>query len=113
MIFDATEEGVEGLNGVFFTFSNNRCPLEMIPAPEPEPAPEPTPEPESFAAPVQFPKNKEEYEKTPIFPWWIILVVILGLAAIALCVFIIIAQINPESLYPILYSPEELEILNS
>lgn len=96
---------------------------EQVPAPEPEPAPEPTPEPEqitepapepeSFAAPVPFPKNKEEYEKTPIFPWWIILVVILGLAAIALCVFIIIAQINPESLYPILYSPEELEILNS
>ena len=97
--------------------------LGQVPAPEPEPAPEPTPEPEqiaepapepeSFAAPVQFPKNKEEYEKTPIFPWWIILVVILGLAAIALCAFIIIAQINPESLYPILYSPEELEILNS
>lgn len=88
---------------------------EVIPeaVPEPEQITEPAPEPESFAAPVQFPKNKEEYEKTPIFPWWIILVVILGLAAIALCAFIIIAQINPESLYPILYSPEELEILNS
>ena len=83
---------------------------EQVPASEPEPAPEPTPEPESIAAPVQFPTNEE---KTPIFSWWSIAIIVFALAIIALCVFIIIAQINPESLYPILYSPEELEILNS
>ncbi len=31
MIFDATEEGVQGFNGLFFSFSNNRCPLQVIP----------------------------------------------------------------------------------
>mgnify|MGYP003313107461 FL=1 len=108
---------------------------EVVPEPAPEPAtepvhePEPIPEPSAEPAPVskpvpvpgfvetprpaELPANEEEYEETSKFSWWIIPVLVLGLAAIALCVFIIIAQINPEILYPILYSPEELEILNS
>lgn len=108
---------------------------EVVPEPAPEPAtepvhePEPAPEPSAEPAPVskpvpvpgfvetprpaELPANEEEYEETSKFSWWIIPVLVLGLAAIALCIFIIIAQINPEILYPILYSPEELEILNS
>ena len=94
---------------------------EPEPVPEPELAAEPSPASDPAPAPgfvesprsAELPANEEEYEETSKFPWWIIPVLIFGLAVIALCVFIIIAQINPEILYPILYSPEELEILNS
>lgn len=76
---------------------------------ETEVMPEPVPEPEP--RPARLHADEPELEETSKFSWWIIPVVILGLAAIAFCAFVIIAQINPEILYPILYSPEELEIL--
>lgn len=56
---------------------------------------------------------KTDDEDKSGFRWWIIPLILLGLAVVAFCVFVIIAQIDPEILYPILYSPEELRILYS
>lgn len=82
--------------------------------PETEPGQKPQP------VPLPFPEKSEavvfkagDYHEGPGFRWWIIPLILLGLAVVAFCVFVIIAQIDPEILYPILYSPEELRILYS
>lgn len=74
-------------------------PAEPAPAePEPKPAPEPEPEP--------APKPRRR------FRWWIPLVVLLALAATALAVFMILVQVAPDFIDSILYTPEELRIIN-
>lgn len=66
----------------------------------PEPEPEPKPEPE----PAPKPRRR--------FRWWIPLVVLLALAATALAVFMILVQVAPDFIDSILYTPEELRIIN-
>lgn len=46
--------------------------------------------------------------------WWIHAIIILvAVAMVALCLFIILAQVAPDFIDSILYTPEELEIINS
>ncbi len=107
---------------------------EPEPTPEPEvsePAPAPEPEtiaePESEATPEPQPIiiAEPEPEIVPIAAepepttrprrrvrWWIPLLLLLVLAAVALLAFIIVAQVAPDLVDTILYTPEELRIIN-
>ena len=45
--------------------------------------------------------------------WWLVLLlVLLTLAVIALAAFIILAQVAPDFIDSLLYTPEELQIIN-
>ena len=46
------------------------------------------------------------------FRWWIPLLVLFALAAIFLAVFLILAHVAPDFIDSILYTPEELRIIN-
>ena len=106
---------------------------EPIPEPEPEPVVEPTPEPEPIAEPVPEPKPetpkrtgrnwaplpKPEPEpdtipkpKTKKSRGWIPVVAVAGTLAVALAVFLILARVAPDFIDSILYTPEELRIIN-
>ena len=99
---------------------------EPVPAAEPEPEPEqeaetePEPEPETEAEPK--PEAVEATATAPAaaaapadkrrFRWWAIPLIIIGLAALALATFVILAQAAPDFIDSILYTPEELRIIN-
>ena len=106
---------------------------EPIPEPESEPVVEPTPEPEPIAEPVPEPKPetpkrtglnwaplpKPEPEPEPIAKpkkkksrWWIPVVAVAGTLVVALAVFLILARVAPDFIDSILYTPEELRIIN-
>ena len=80
----------------------------MLPDAEPEPvvAPEPVAEPDPIVEPepvvVAAPK------RTGLK----VSVALLVLAVVAAAAFVVVSRVAPELLDPILYSPEELEILN-
>lgn len=85
---------------------------ELISAPEatPEPEPTPAPEPAPAPAPVRIRKNRS-------LPKWLkatllTLLVIIGVAAVLLAAFVILAQAAPDFIDSILYTPEELRIIN-
>lgn len=102
---------------------------EQQPEPEPEqqPDPEPTPEPEQVqvdpeptAEPEQQPQAEPEQAKPepgqqtrPRRRWWIAVLVVVALLAVALGVFIILAHAAPDFIDSILYTPEELRIINA
>lgn len=113
---------------------------EQQPEPEPEPQPEqaqaepeqqpdqePTPEPEQVqvdpeptAEPEQQPQAEPEQAKPepgqqtrPRRRWWIAVLVVVALLAVALGVFIILAHAAPDFIDSILYTPEELRIINA
>lgn len=69
---------------------------EMLPVVEPEPVAEPEP------VVVAAPKRKGLK----------VIVALLVLAVVAAAAFVVVSRVAPEVLDPILYSPEELEILN-
>lgn len=46
------------------------------------------------------------------FRWWIPLLVLLAVAAVALLAFLTVAQVAPDFIDSILYTPEELRIIN-
>ena len=82
------------------------------PAEPVEPAPEPIREP----VPTPKPAPKPRRERKP-FPKWLkttLLTILLlaVLAAIALAAFVILAQVAPDFIDSILYTPEELSIIN-
>lgn len=74
-------------------------------------APAELPGGERDAAPAELPG-----EETGVVQrrcrWWIAPVVVLSLAAVALGVFVILAHAAPDFIDSILYTPEELKILN-
>lgn len=72
----------------------------VTPAVEPAPASEPVP------ASAKRPKPAKR------FRWWIPIIILVALAAIALAVFMILAQVAPDFIDSILYTPEELRIIN-
>ena len=79
---------------------------EEAPA-ESEPAPAPAPE----LKPAKAPRVRKP------FPKWlratlITLLVLLSLAAVALATFVVLAQAAPDFIDSILYTPEELRIIN-
>ena len=71
------------------------------PQPQPEPQPQPQSRPET--GPVHAPRR---------FRWWIPLLVLLAVVAVALLAFLTVAQVAPDFIDSILYTPEELRIIN-
>ena len=89
--------------------------------PEPVAAPEPVVEPEPEPAPVVKPKPivEPEADEEPEFDeeprksrWWLIPVIVIAVAVLALAAFLILARVAPEFIDRILYTPEELSIIN-
>lgn len=66
---------------------------------------------ESDAAPVELPGEETGVVRRRS-RWWIAPVVVLSLAVVALGVFVILAHAAPDFIDSILYTPEELKILN-
>lgn len=88
--------------------------------PEPEAAGEPaTPEewvkvpPKSAENARQEAVKKAEKIKRKKSRWWIPVVSVIGVAAVMLAVFLILAQVAPDFIDSILYTPEELRIINA
>jgi hypothetical protein len=88
-------------------------------APEAASASEPAPvEPATEVSPETQPAEQEvsEQETKPrrrVSKWvWLTPLLLIGLAALALAVFMILAQAAPDFLDTILYTPEELRIIN-
>lgn len=91
---------------------------------EPQPQPE-QPQPQSGISQTQ-PQPKQETsqpqpqsrpETGPVhaprrFRWWIPLLILLAVAAVALLAFLTVAQVAPDFIDSILYTPEELRIIN-
>lgn len=75
-----------------------------IPELAPELAPEPTPTPEPAPVPLSGSKAMPG--------WAVALVIVLSLVVVALAALAVTGRMNPELVDPLLYSPEELEILN-
>ena len=96
-------------------------PAQAAPTAEPEPAPEapaisapaPVPEPEKPARPK---KVKAPKVRKPLPKWLkttlIVILVLVAMAAVALAAFVILAQAAPDFIDSILYTPEELRIIN-
>lgn len=111
------------------------CPEYAEPLVEAEPVVEPVPEPviepeaesvtevepetESVEVEVvedagegEWRTGEESAPKRRSFRWWIPLFVLLVVAAVAILAFIIVAQVAPDFIDSILYTPEELRIIN-
>lgn len=73
------------------------------PQPAPQPQPESQPQSRPETGPVHAPRR---------FRWWIPLLVLLAVAAVALLAFLTVAQVAPDFIDSILYTPEELRIIN-
>lgn len=90
---------------------------EPEPAPEPEPAVEPEPvaepepavepEPEVESDPAEGPAEKPRKSRL-----WLIPVIIVAIAVLALAAFLILARVAPGFIDSLLYTPEELSIIN-
>ena len=74
------------------------------PEPEPEPNPEPNPEPEPTPDPQPAPRGKR-----PL--WQKILLWVVGIALAILLLLAILGRVAPKLIDPLLYTPEELELL--
>jgi len=77
-----------------------------IPEQQPTPAPEPVAEPEPTPAPEPEPKQRKR------FRWWVLILILLILAAVGILAFLILAEVAPDLIDSILYTPEELRIIN-
>ena len=100
---------------------------ELQPEPEAKPQPEqpeteqeaePQPEqPEAEREAEQEPEPQPEQEAQPRQRqrrrWWVVLLVVVALLAVALGVFVILAHAAPDFIDSILYTPEELRIINA
>ena len=82
---------------------------ETVAETEPEPEPEAEPEPEEVPEPVVEPEPKVRKRARWVVPT---LVSVLAVAVIALAAFIILAQVAPDFIDSLLYTPEELKIIN-
>ena len=83
-------------------------------APEPAVAGEEPAEPGALANCAEETRVAEEDDGRTVkkFRWWIPLLVLSALAAIFLAVFLILAHVAPDFIDSILYTPEELRIIN-
>lgn len=102
-------------------------PAAEVPAEEPQPTeekplsaeePQPTEAPltteEPVVSPVETPEPvaaQPEAKPRKKFRWWVLLIVVLALAVIALASFLVLAQVAPDFIDSILYTPEELRII--
>ena len=80
------------------------------PVPEPTPAPDPVPEPAPEPAPDPAPQPEPKPRKR--FRWWVLILILLILAAVGILAFLILAEVAPDLIDSILYTPEELRIIN-
>lgn len=82
--------------------------------PEPESEPEPQPAPQPEPVPAKPAETAAQTSKTPTkrHLWWVPVVIILALAVIAFAVFLILVEVAPDFIDSILYTPEELRIIN-
>lgn len=92
--------------------------------PQPQPAPQPQaeqsqpqPKQETWQPQPQPEQPQSRPETGPVhaprrFRWWIPLLVLLAVAAVALLAFLTVAQVAPDFIDSILYTPEELRIIN-
>lgn len=95
---------------------------ETGPTPQPEQQPGPgEQEPQSEISQTQPQPQPEQPQSRPEtgpvhaprrFRWWIPLLVLLAVAAVALLAFLTVAQVAPDFIDSILYTPEELRIIN-
>ena len=76
---------------------------------EPEQEPEPQPESQSESEPEQEAQPRQRQRRR----WWVVLLVVVALLAVALGVFVILAHAAPDFIDSILYTPEELRIINA
>ena len=110
---------VEGLKSLLDPEPTPEPTPELVPEPQPDPTPEPVPEPEPEPVSEPQPEPIPEPVVVPTPPqsrvWrkvlWTILALIL-IAAVLFGVFVLISRVNPEMLDSILYTKEELEIIN-
>ena len=74
------------------------------PVPEPERAPQPEPEPEAQSEPALEPKKSGKVLKT--------ILIVIAVLIILLAVYVVAMRLFPDFLNNLLYTPEELEIIN-
>ena len=82
---------------------------ESEPEREPEPEAQPQPEQQSEREPEQEAQQRQRQRRR----WWVVLLVVVALLAVALGVFVILAHAAPDFIDSILYTPEELRIINA
>ena len=87
------------------------APAEQLQGEERDAAPAELPGAERDAASAELP-GEESGDVRRRCRWWIAPVVVLSLAVVALGVFVILAHAAPDFIDSILYTPEELKILN-
>ena len=96
-------------------------PASEQPAADPQPEVAMQPGPSEQPVPSDQPAQAEQPAATTIDPepdngkskrWWIWPLVVLGLVIVALAVFMILGRTAPDLIDPLLYTPEELRIIN-
>lgn len=96
-------------------------PAAEQPASDPQPEVAMQPGPSEQPVPSDQPAQAEQPAATTIDPepdngkskrWWIWPLVVLGLVIVALAVFMILGRTAPDLIDPLLYTPEELRIIN-
>lgn len=96
-------------------------PAAEQPASDPQPEVAMQPGPSEQPVPSDQPAQAEHPAATTIDPepdngkskrWWIWPLVVLGLVIVALAVFMILGRTAPDLIDPLLYTPEELRIIN-
>lgn len=96
-------------------------PAAEQPAADPQPEVAVQPCPSEQPVPSDQPAQAEQPAATTIDPepdngkskrWWIWPLVVLGLVIVALAVFMILGRTAPDLIDPLLYTPEELRIIN-
>ena len=96
-------------------------PAAEQPASDPQPEVAVQPGPSEQPVPSDQPAQAEQPAVTTIDPepdngkskrWWIWPLVVLGLVIVALAVFMILGRTAPDLIDPLLYTPEELRIIN-
>lgn len=89
--------------------------LVLEPEPEPEPAPEPEPIPEPQAESLPTPDPAESLESAPIRRqrplWQKVLFWVVGIILAFFLLLAILGRVAPKLIDPVLYTPEEMEIL--
>lgn len=96
-------------------------PAAEQPASDPQPEVAVQPGPSEQPVPSDQPAQAEQPAATTIDPepdngkskrWWIWPLVVIGLVIVALAVFMILGRTAPDLIDPLLYTPEELRIIN-
>lgn len=113
---ESAEEVTAAVQGLRHILQNPVHEPEPVVEPEPAPVvePEPVAEPEQVLEPepAETVPLKEPKKKTAAGRFFTILLIIVGISAILLGAYLAVAHLAPDMLDKVLYTPEELEILN-